>query len=103
MQVASDCRRSSPGLVTFASAVGAMGMKTSPRASSAPSASEHETITPSSARFSRRLRAFTAARSCSDHDHPGGRRFLPPLQFTAINTVAYAEVEPAQMSRPRRS
>ncbi len=82
MQVGFGLSPFQSGLVTFASAVGAMGMKTL---------------------AARIIRTF------------GFRNMMTPLllimiilvvggffrslQFTAINTVAYAEVEPAQMSR----
>src|SRR5438105_4551990 len=90
------------GLVTFASAVGAMGMKTlAARIIRAFGFRNMMTVNAVvSAVFLAACALFTVAT-------PlmlifiilvvGG--FFRSLQFTAINTVAYAEVEPAQMSR----
>src|SRR6201981_3207388 len=90
------------GLVTFASAVGAMGMK----------ALGARLIRPFGFRYMMTINAlvsaaFLAACALFTVTTPlllimiilvvGG--FFRSLQFTAINTVAYAEVEPAQMSR----
>jgi MFS family permease len=90
------------GLVTFASAVGAMGMKTLAA----------RIIRAFGFRYMMTVNAvvsavFLAACALFTVTTPlllifiilvvGG--FFRSLQFTAINTVAYAEVEPAQMSR----
>jgi EmrB/QacA subfamily drug resistance transporter len=90
------------GLVTFASAVGAMGMK----------ALAARIIRAFGFRYMMTINAlvsaaFLAACALFTVTTPlllimiilvvGG--FFRSLQFTAINTVAYAEVEPAQMSR----
>ena len=90
------------GLVTFASAVGAMGMKTlAARIIRAFGFRNMMTINAAVSAF------FLAACALFTPTTPlllimiilvvGG--FFRSLQFTAINTVAYAEVEQAQMSR----
>jgi MFS family permease len=102
MQVGFGLSPFQSGLVTFASAVGAMGMKTL-AARIIRSFGFRNLMTVNAVVSSLFLAAcalFTAAT-------PlllimiilvvGG--FFRSLQFTAINTVAYAEVEPAQMSR----
>ncbi|MCA6111933.1 DHA2 family efflux MFS transporter permease subunit [Bradyrhizobium cenepequi] len=102
MQVGFGLSPFQSGLVTFASAVGAMGMKTL-AARIIRSFGFRNLMTVNavvSALFLAACALFTAAT-------PlllimiilviGG--FFRSLQFTAINTVAYAEVEPAQMSR----
>jgi EmrB/QacA subfamily drug resistance transporter len=102
MQVGFGLSPFQSGLVTFASAVGAMGMKT--LAARIIRTFGFRNMMTVNAVISAVLLAacalFTAAT-------PlllimiilvvGG--FFRSLQFTAINTVAYAEVEPAQMSR----
>jgi EmrB/QacA subfamily drug resistance transporter len=90
------------GLVTFASAVGAMGMKT--LAARLIRTFGFRNIMVINAVVSS---VFLAACALFTPATPlllimiilvvGG--FFRSLQFTAINTVAYAEVEPAQMSR----
>ncbi len=90
------------GLVTFASAVGAMGMKT--LAARIIRAFGFRNMMTVNAVVSS---VFLAACALFTVTTPlllifiilvvGG--FFRSLQFTAINTVAYAEVEPAQMSR----
>ena len=90
------------GLVTFASAVGAMGMKT--LAARIIRAFGFRNMMTVNAVVSA---VFLAACALFTVTTPlllifiilvvGG--FFRSLQFTAINTVAYAEVEPAQMSR----
>src|SRR5437764_11624355 len=90
------------GLVTFASAVGAMGMKT--LAARIIRAFGFRNIMTVNALVSS---VFLAACALFTASTPlllimiilvvGG--FFRSLQFTAINTVAYAEVEAAQMSR----
>jgi MFS family permease len=90
------------GLVTFASAVGAMGMKT--LAARIIRAFGFRNMMTVNAVISA---IFLAACALFTVSTPltlifiilvvGG--FFRSLQFTAINTVAYAEVEPAQMSR----
>ena len=90
------------GLVTFASAVGAMGMKT--LAARIIRAFGFRNMMTANALIST---AFLAACALFTVQTPlllimiilvvGG--FFRSLEFTAINTVAYAEVEPAQMSR----
>src|SRR6266571_2604742 len=90
------------GLVTFASAVGAMGMKT--LAARIIRTFGFRNIMVINAIVSS---LFLAASALFTASTPlllimiilvvGG--FFRSLQFTAINTVAYAEVEPAQMSR----
>jgi len=90
------------GLVTFASAVGAMGMKTlAARIIRAFGFRNLMTVNAEVSSF------FLAACALFTVSTPlllimiilvvGG--FFRSLQFTAINTVAYAEVEPPQMSR----
>jgi EmrB/QacA subfamily drug resistance transporter len=90
------------GLVTFASAVGAMGMKTlAARIIRAFGFRNLMTVNAVVSSF------FLAACALFTVSTPlllimiilvvGG--FFRSLQFTAINTVAYAEVEPPQMSR----
>jgi EmrB/QacA subfamily drug resistance transporter len=90
------------GLVTFASAVGAMGMKTlAARIIRAFGFRNLMTVNAVISAF------FLAACALFTVSTPlllimiilvvGG--FFRSLQFTAINTVAYAEVEPPQMSR----
>jgi MFS family permease len=102
MQVGFGLSPFRSGLVTFASAVGAMGMKTlAARIIRTFGFRNLMTINAVvSALFLGACALFTPAT-------PlllimiilvvGG--FFRSLQFTAINTVAYAEVEPAQMSR----
>ena len=102
MQVGFGLSPFQSGLVTFASAVGAMGMKTlAARIIRTFGFRNMMTINAIvSSVFLAACALFTAAT-------PlllimiilvvGG--FFRSLQFTAINTVAYAEVEPAQMSR----
>src|SRR6266480_2731883 len=90
------------GLVTFASAVGAMGMKT--LAARIIKTFGFRNMMTINALVSS---VFLAACALFTVSTPlllimiilvvGG--FFRSLQFTAINTVAYAEVEPAQMSR----
>ena len=90
------------GLVTFSSAVGAMGMKT--LAARIIRAFGFRNLMTVNAVVSA---VFLAACALFTVTTPlmlifiilvvGG--FFRSLQFTAINTVAYAEVEPAQMSR----
>ena len=90
------------GLVTFSSAVGAMGMKT--LAARIIRTFGFRNMMTVNAVISA---AFLAACSLFTVTTPlllimiilvvGG--FFRSLEFTAINTVAYAEVEPAQMSR----
>ena len=90
------------GLVTFSSAVGAMGMKTlAARVIRAFGFRNLMTVNALISAF------FLAACALFTVSTPlllimiilvvGG--FFRSLQFTAINTVAYAEVEPPQMSR----
>src|SRR5882672_11638369 len=102
MQVGFGLSPFRSGLVTFASAVGAMGMKTlAARIIRTFGFRNMMTVNAVvSSVFLAACALFTAAT-------PlllimillvvGG--FFRSLQFTAINTVAYAEVEPAQMSR----
>jgi len=102
MQVGFGLSPFQSGLVTFASAVGAMGMKTlAARIIRAFGFRNMMTVNALvSAIFLGACALFTVTT-------PlllifiilvvGG--FFRSLQFTAINTVAYAEVEPAQMSR----
>jgi MFS family permease len=90
------------GLVTFSSAVGAMGMKT--LAARIIRAFGFRNMMTVNAMVSA---CFLAACALFTATTPlllimiilvvGG--FFRSLQFTAINTVAYAEVEPSQMSR----
>lgn len=102
MQVGFGLSPFRSGLVTFASAVGAMGMKTLAA----------RIIRTFGFRYVMTINAvvssiFLAACALFTVSTPlllimiilvvGG--FFRSLQFTAINTVAYAEVEPAQMSR----
>ncbi len=102
MQVGFGLSPFQSGLVTFASAVGAMGMKTlAARIIRAFGFRNMMTINAIVSSF------FLAACALFTAATPlllimiilvvGG--FFRSLQFTAINTVAYAEVEPAQMSR----
>jgi EmrB/QacA subfamily drug resistance transporter len=95
MQVGFGLSPFQSGLVTFASAVGAMGMKTlAARIIRAFG-------------FRNMMTIFLAACALFTIHTPlllimiilvvGG--FFRSLEFTAINTVAYAEVEPGQMSR----
>jgi EmrB/QacA subfamily drug resistance transporter len=102
MQVGFGLTPFQSGLVTFASAVGAMGMKTlAARIIRTFGFRNMMTINAVVSSF------FLAACALFTVATPlllimiilviGG--FFRSLQFTAINTVAYAEVEPAQMSR----
>jgi MFS family permease len=102
MQVGFGLSPFRSGLVTFASAVGAMGMKT--LAARIIRTFGFRSIMVINAVVSS---VFLAACALFTASTPlllimillvvGG--FFRSLQFTAINTVAYAEVEPAQMSR----
>ncbi len=102
MQVGFGLSPFQSGLVTFASAVGAMGMKTV--AARIIRTFGFRNIMTVNAVVSA---LFLAACGLFTVTTPlllimiilvvGG--FFRSLQFTAINTVAYAEVEPAQMSR----
>jgi EmrB/QacA subfamily drug resistance transporter len=102
MQVGFGLSPFKSGLVTFASAVGAMGMKT--LAARIIRTFGFRNIMTINAIVSS---VFLAACALFTAATPlllimillvvGG--FFRSLQFTAINTVAYAEVEPAQMSR----
>jgi EmrB/QacA subfamily drug resistance transporter len=102
MQVGFGLSPFKSGLVTFASAVGAMGMKT--LAARIIRTFGFRNIMVVNAIVSS---LFLAACALFTASTPlllimiilvvGG--FFRSLQFTAINTVAYAEVEPAQMSR----
>jgi EmrB/QacA subfamily drug resistance transporter len=102
MQVGFGLSPFQSGLVTFASAVGAMGMKT--LAARIIRTFGFRNIMTVNAVVSS---VFLAACALFTSTTPlllimillvvGG--FFRSLQFTAINTVAYAEVEPAQMSR----
>jgi EmrB/QacA subfamily drug resistance transporter len=102
MQVGFGLSPFRSGLVTFASAVGAMGMKT--LAARIIRTFGFRNIMVVNAIVSS---LFLAASALFTASTPlllimiilvvGG--FFRSLQFTAINTVAYAEVEPAQMSR----
>src|SRR5713101_6847333 len=102
MQVGFGLSPFQSGLVTFASAVGAMGMKT--LAARIIRTFGFRNIMVVNAIVSS---LFLAASALFTVSTPlllimiilvvGG--FFRSLQFTAINTVAYAEVEPAQMSR----
>jgi EmrB/QacA subfamily drug resistance transporter len=102
MQVGFGLSPFRSGLVTFSSAVGAMGMKT--LAARIIKTFGFRNIMMINAVVSS---AFLAACALFTVTTPlllimiilvvGG--FFRSLQFTAINTVAYAEVEPAQMSR----
>jgi EmrB/QacA subfamily drug resistance transporter len=102
MQVGFGLSPFKSGLVTFASAVGAMGMKT--LAARIIRTFGFRNIMVINAAVSS---VFLAACALFTATTPlllimiilvvGG--FFRSLQFTAINTVAYAEVEPAQMSR----
>jgi EmrB/QacA subfamily drug resistance transporter len=102
MQVGFGLTPFQSGLVTFASAVGAMGMKTlAARIIRAFGFRNLMTVNAVISAF------FLAACALFTGSTPlllimvilvvGG--FFRSLQFTAINTVAYAEVEPPQMSR----
>jgi EmrB/QacA subfamily drug resistance transporter len=102
MQVGFGLSPFQSGLVTFSSAVGAMGMKTlAARIIRTFGFRNLMTINAVVSSF------FLAACALFTVTTPlllimiilvvGG--FFRSLQFTAINTVAYAEVEPAQMSR----
>jgi EmrB/QacA subfamily drug resistance transporter len=102
MQVGFGLSPFKSGLVTFASAVGAMGMKT--LAARIIRTFGFRNIMTINAVVSS---VFLAACALFTASTPlllimiilvvGG--FFRSLQFTAINTVAYAEVEPAEMSR----
>jgi len=102
MQVGFGLSPFKSGLVTFASAVGAMGMKTlAARLIRTFGFRNLMTVNAVGSSF------FLAACAFFTVSTPlplimiilvvGG--FFRSLQFTAINTVAYAEVEPSQMSR----
>jgi EmrB/QacA subfamily drug resistance transporter len=102
MQVGFGLTPFQSGLVTFSSAVGAMGMKAlAARIIRAFGFRNMMTINAVVSSF------FLAACALFTITTPmllimiilvvGG--FFRSLQFTAINTVAYAEIEPAQMSR----
>jgi EmrB/QacA subfamily drug resistance transporter len=102
MQVGFGLSPFRSGLVTFASAVGAMGMKTlAARLIRTFGFRNLMTVNAVGSSF------FLAACAFFTVSTPlplimiilvvGG--FFRSLQFTAINTVAYAEVEPGQMSR----
>jgi EmrB/QacA subfamily drug resistance transporter len=102
MQVGFGLSPFQSGLVTFASAVGAMGMKT--LAARIIRAFGFRNMMTANALIST---VFLAACALFTIHTPlllimiilvvGG--FFRSLEFTAINTVAYAEVEPGQMSR----
>src|SRR4051812_18823433 len=102
MQVGFGLSPFQSGLVTFSSAVGAMGMKTL-AARIIRTFGFRNMMTINAVVSS----VFLAACALFTVTTPltliflilvvGG--FFRSLQFTAINTVAYAEVEPAQMSR----
>ena len=102
MQVGFGLSPFKSGLVTFVSAVGAMGMKT--LAARIIRTFGFRNIMTINAVVSS---VFLAAYALFTASTPlllimimlvvGG--FFRSLQFTAINTLAYAEVEPAQMSR----
>ncbi len=102
MQVGFGLSPFKSGLVTFASAVGAMGMKTL-AARLIRTFGFRNLMTVNAVGSS----VFLAACALFTVTTPlplimiilvvGG--FFRSLQFTAINTVAYAEVEPSQMSR----
>jgi len=102
MQVGFGLSPFRSGLVTFASAVGAMGMKTL-AARIIRTFGFRNMMTINAVVSS----VFLAACALFTATTPlllimiilvvGG--FFRSLQFTAVNTVAYAEVEPAQMSR----
>src|ERR1700745_4032585 len=102
MQVGFGLSPLQSGLVTFASAVGAMGMKT--LAARIIRAFGFRNMMTANALIST---VFLAACALFTIHTPlllimiilvvGG--FFRSLQFTSINTVAYAEIEPAQMSR----
>jgi EmrB/QacA subfamily drug resistance transporter len=102
MQVGFGLSPFQSGLVTFASAVGAMGMKT--LATRIIRTFGFRNMMTVNAVVSA---AFLAACALFTVTTPlmiifiilvvGG--FFRSLEFTAINTVAYAEIEPAQMSR----
>jgi EmrB/QacA subfamily drug resistance transporter len=102
MQVGFGLSPFKSGMVTFASAVGAMGMKT--LAARIIRTFGFRNIMVINAVVSS---VFLAACALFTSSTPlllimiilvvGG--FFRSLQFTAINTVAYAEIEPAQMSR----
>jgi EmrB/QacA subfamily drug resistance transporter len=102
MQVGFGLSPFQSGLVTFASAVGAMGMKT--LANRIIRTFGFRNMMTVNAVVSA---AFLAACALFTVTTPlsliflilvvGG--FFRSLEFTAINTVAYAEIEPAQMSR----
>jgi EmrB/QacA subfamily drug resistance transporter len=102
MQVGFGLTPFQSGLVTFSSAIGAMGMKTlAARIIRTFGFRNMMTINAVASSF------FLAACALFTATTPlllimiilvvGG--FFRSLQFTAINTVAYAEVEPGQMSR----
>jgi EmrB/QacA subfamily drug resistance transporter len=102
MQVGFGLSPFQSGLVTFASAVGAMGMKTvAARIIRTFGFRNMMTVNAVTSAF------FLAACALFTSTTPlllimiilvvGG--FFRSLQFTAINTIAYAEVEPVQMSR----
>jgi MFS family permease len=102
MQVGFGLSPFQSGLVTFASAVGAMGMKTL-AARIIRAFGFHNMMT-----WNALISTIFLAACALFTIHTslllimiilvvGG--FFRSLQFTAINTVAYAEVEPAQMSR----
>jgi hypothetical protein len=102
MQVGFGLSPFQSGLVTFASAVGAMGMKTlASRIIRAFGFRNMMTVNAVISAF------FLAACALFTVTTPlllifiilvvGG--FFRSLEFTAINTVAYADIEPAQMSR----
>ena len=102
MQVGFGLSPFQSGLVTFSSAVGAMGMKTLAariirtfgfRNIMVINAIVSSLFLAASALFT----ALTPLLLIMIILVVGG--FFRSLQFTAINTVAYAEVEPAQMSR----
>jgi EmrB/QacA subfamily drug resistance transporter len=102
MQIGFGLSPFQSGLVTFASAVGAMGMKT--LAARIIRAFGFRNLMTVNSVISA---AFLGACALFTPTTPlllimiilvvGG--FFRSLEFTAINTVAYAEVEPAQMSR----
>jgi MFS family permease len=102
MQVGFGLSPFQSGLVTFSSAIGAMGMKTL-AARIIRTFGFRNMMTVNSIISA----AFLAACALFTATTPllliflilvvGG--FFRSLEFTAINTVAYAEVEPAQMSR----
>ena len=89
------------GMITFATALGAMGMKWAVAFILRRFGFRNILVVNSviSSAFLAICAAFTRLLHCSDADPVLCRRFFRSLQFTSINTIAYAEVDPRRIGR----